>query len=184
MWCWSSKSLLSATVFVNSSGPLVTYHLFVNGTDEGITLFQIGPPGTNHTVKQSADYQFQAYPNNASMPIQAGKTYFVELVATFGDGETSTATALTTATSTLANPTSTNQAHHENCLLYRIERLLPYHELHHQKFLDAISRRRTRAVRGVLIMLCVRNTMVPWSGGSLGIIESQGLRSEGIQSMI
>jgi hypothetical protein len=75
----------------------------VNGTDEGITLEQIAAAGSNSTTEmENFPFQFQAYPDNTAMPMQAGSTYSVELVATFADGETSAATVLTKATSTQA----------------------------------------------------------------------------------
>jgi hypothetical protein len=108
--CGHTSPYLLATVLANSSSPLVTFELFVNGTDEGVTLEQTAPAGSNNSVGlENFPFQFQAYPDNTAMPIQAGRTYSVELVATFGDGETSTATVLTNATPTLATTTSSNQ---------------------------------------------------------------------------
>lgn len=74
-------------VLVNASSPLTTLHLFVNGTDDGIVA------RFNNTITVYA-YQLKT---STSVLIQAGKTYSVELVATFRDGETSTATASTVA---------------------------------------------------------------------------------------
>jgi len=83
----------------------------VNGSDEGVTLEQIGGAGSNNSVRmENFPFQFQAYPENSAMPIQGGTTYSVELVATFGDGETSAATVLTKAiqslTASQASPSS------------------------------------------------------------------------------
>ena len=36
---------------------------------------------------ESFYYQYEAYPNSTSMLIQAGKTYSIEVLATFADGE-------------------------------------------------------------------------------------------------
>lgn len=85
--CVYPSPFLSALVLVNASSPLSTLHLFVNGTDEGVVASFDNLYNTVYT------YLLKANPLNASMPIQADKTYSVELVATFRDGETSTATA-------------------------------------------------------------------------------------------
>lgn len=109
--CGHPSPYLSATVLANSSSALVTFELFVNGSDEGVTLEQIGGAGSNNSVRmENFPFQFQAYPENSAMPIQGGTTYSVELVATFGDGETSAATVLTKAiqslTASQASPSS------------------------------------------------------------------------------
>jgi hypothetical protein len=106
--CGHQSPYLSATVFVNSTGPISSLHLFINGTDQGSTPLNVVLP-YNGSAMESFYYQYQAYPNNTSIQIQVGKTYSIELVATFADGETSAATAHAAATSTLVTATSTSQ---------------------------------------------------------------------------
>ncbi len=88
--CIYPSPYLSATVLVNASSPLVSLRLFINGTDEGMVA------SFNNTMTDYG-YVLKANPHNASMPIQAGLVYSVELVAAFRDGGTSTATASTVA---------------------------------------------------------------------------------------
>ncbi len=80
---------LSATIFVNGSVPLSTLHLFINGTDEGIT--------TPANTMTNYALLFKATPNNPAMPIIAGKTYAIVVVARFQDNSTSTASATVVA---------------------------------------------------------------------------------------
>jgi hypothetical protein len=74
---------LSAMIIVNATVPLSSLQLFINGTDEGTT------PYTN-TMTNYADW-FKAMPSNPAMPIMAGKTYAITLIATFEDNSTFTA---------------------------------------------------------------------------------------------
>jgi hypothetical protein len=90
---------LSATVFVNASVPLSTLHLFINGTDERTT-------GAANTMTSYA-LVFKAQPNNPAMPIIAGKTYAITVVATFQDNSTST-TSATVVAGTGSGITTTN----------------------------------------------------------------------------
>jgi len=106
--CGHPSPYLSATVLINSTGPISSLHLFINGTDEGSTPLNVFLP-YNDSAMESFYYQYQAQPTNTSLSIQAGKTYSIELLAAFADGETSTVMALTTATTTLATTTSSNQ---------------------------------------------------------------------------
>ncbi len=59
-----------------------TLHLFINGTDEGITT--TANPMTNYALV------FKAQPNNPAMPIEDGNTYTITVVATFQDNSTDT----------------------------------------------------------------------------------------------
>lgn len=88
--CIYPRPYLSAMVSVNTTSPLVSLHLFINGTDEGIV-------GSFNNTITDYGYVLKANPHNPSLPVQAGKTYHVELVAAFRDGDTSTAAASTVA---------------------------------------------------------------------------------------
>jgi len=68
---------LSGTVFVNSTIPLRTLQLSVNGTFESSQNY------SNNFTNYAIEYKLS--PNNQSMPIISGKMYFVVLVATFLD---------------------------------------------------------------------------------------------------
>lgn len=83
--CIYPSPYLSATIFVDASVPLSTLHLFINGTDEGITT-------TANTMTHYA-LLFKAGPNNPAMPIVDGKTYTIMVVATFQDNSTCTVSA-------------------------------------------------------------------------------------------
>jgi hypothetical protein len=89
--CIYPSPYLSATILVSGSVPLSALHLFINGTDEGITT-------TANTMTNYA-LVFKAQPNNPAMPIVDGKTYTITLVATFQDKSTSTASATVVASS-------------------------------------------------------------------------------------
>ena len=106
--CGHPNPYLSATVLVNSTAPISSLHLFINGTDEGSTPLNVFLP-YNGSAIESFYYRYQAYPTNTSLSIEAGKPYSIELLAAFADGETSSVMALTTATTTLATTTSSNQ---------------------------------------------------------------------------
>jgi hypothetical protein len=68
---------LSGTVFVNSTIPLRTLQLSINGTFESSQNY------SNNFTNYAIAYKLS--PINQSMPIISGKTYFVVLVATFLD---------------------------------------------------------------------------------------------------
>jgi hypothetical protein len=82
---------LSAMIFVNASAPLSILHLYVSGTDEGISSQTTASTMTNYALV------FKAQPNNPNMPIVAGKTYAIRLVATFQNNSTSTTSATVVA---------------------------------------------------------------------------------------
>jgi hypothetical protein len=90
--CTYPSPYLSGTVLVNASAsPLTGLRLLVNGTDEGtVASF------TNNTLTNFA-YERKASPENPAMPILSGGTYSVLLIATFRDGDTSTASVSTVA---------------------------------------------------------------------------------------
>jgi hypothetical protein len=84
---------LSGTILVNGSVPLSTLHLFINGTDEGTIP---GPATTSYATNllyTSYAFVFSTQPNNPAMPIIAGKTYTIMVVATFQDNSTCTVSA-------------------------------------------------------------------------------------------
>jgi hypothetical protein len=87
--CIYPSPYLSALIFVNASVPLSTLHLFINGTDEGITT-------TDNAMTHYA-LLFKAGPNNPAMPIVDGKTYTIMVVATFQDNSTCTVSATVVA---------------------------------------------------------------------------------------
>lgn len=93
--CVYPSPYLSATVFVNASVPLSTLHLFINGTTEGWGFY------STTTANTMANYSvvFKAHPVNPDMPIVAGKTYTITLVATFQDESTYTASIIVVASS-------------------------------------------------------------------------------------
>ena len=69
-----------------------TLHLFINGTSEGLGTYSTNTM-TNYAVV------FKANPTNPAMPIVAGKTYTITLVATFQDNSTYTASTTIVADS-------------------------------------------------------------------------------------
>jgi hypothetical protein len=89
--CIYPSPYLSATILVNASVPTSTLHLFINGTDEGITA-------TSNTMTNYA-LLFKATPNNPAMPITSGKAYTIAIVATFQDSSSATASIIVVASS-------------------------------------------------------------------------------------
>lgn len=81
---------LSGTVFVNSTVPLLSIQLSINGTSEGTSNY------SNNSTKFPIGYK--ASPTNQSMPIVSGKTYLIVLVAKFQDNSSSVASVVLTAT--------------------------------------------------------------------------------------
>jgi hypothetical protein len=93
--CIYPSPYLSATILVNASVPLSALHLFINGTDEGITNEVTATTYTN--IMTSYVLWFKTGPNNPAMALIAGKTYKITFVATFQGGSTSTASATVVA---------------------------------------------------------------------------------------
>ena len=79
--CLNPSPFLSGTVFVNSTIPLRTLQLSINGTFESSQNY------SNNFTNYAIAYKLS--PNNQSMPIISGKMYFVVLVATFLDSSQS-----------------------------------------------------------------------------------------------
>ncbi len=82
--CTYPSPYLLAEVFVNGSVPLVSLHLFVNGTDQG------GRGYDSICCLRNFSIQFKTQVNNQTIPIIAGNPYSVKFVATFQDNSTST----------------------------------------------------------------------------------------------
>ncbi len=87
--CSSCNPGLHAAVLINGTSPLADVSLYLNGTFEGRTY--VNDSVTSYT------YQYIANLLDSYVPIQQGKTYFVEVVAIFADDQMAVATALTTA---------------------------------------------------------------------------------------
>jgi hypothetical protein len=81
---------LSGTVLVNSTVPLRSIQLFINGTLEGTSNY------SNNSTKFAIGYK--ANPTDQSMPIVSGKTYLIVLVGKFQDNASSVASVVLTAT--------------------------------------------------------------------------------------
>lgn len=90
--CLFPSPFLLGTVFVNSSVPLQTLQLYINGTFEGTTNYS--NKFTNYAIG------YKSSPNNPVMPIVSGKSYDVTFVATFQDGSVSNASTVVVAYST------------------------------------------------------------------------------------
>ena len=88
---------LSATVFVNGSVPLSNLHLFINGTDEG--RFVPFNATFNTMTNYALPWKTVLFHSNNAMPLIAGKTYTITVVATFQDNSTCTVSATVVASS-------------------------------------------------------------------------------------
>jgi hypothetical protein len=97
--CLYPSPYLSGTVFVNSSVPLKTLQLYINGTYEGTSNYTSN--FTNYAIG------YKSSPTNQSMPIVSGRTYLITLFATFQDESVSSASIVVVADST---STETSQA--------------------------------------------------------------------------
>jgi hypothetical protein len=90
--CIYASPYLSGNVLVNATVPLVSLQLTINGTNEfwaNYLNYGIG----NYTIP------YRVSPYNQSLPIVAGKSYLVTLVATFIDNTTLSASTLVVAAS-------------------------------------------------------------------------------------
>ena len=77
----SQEAILSTSLIVNSTSPLKTLHVFLNGTDQGTF------PYSNELKAYLIVLQT---PLHNTVWIADGNTYFMTAVATFGDGSTYT----------------------------------------------------------------------------------------------
>ncbi len=75
-----------------------TLHLFINDTDEGTQTFY-NEVTTAFYNRTSYPFFFEAQPDNPVMPIIAGKTYAITVVATFQDNSTSAVSVTVVAVS-------------------------------------------------------------------------------------
>jgi hypothetical protein len=82
--CNYPSPYLSSEVLVNSTSPLRSLQLYINGTYEGASLYS-----NNFTTAYVIEYK--SNPTNQTLPIVSGKAYEITLIATFQDNSTSSA---------------------------------------------------------------------------------------------
>ena len=88
--CGYASPYISGNVLVNTSVPLFSLRLIINGTNEFYSNFEDYGIG-NYTVP------FHASGYNQSIAIQSGKKYLLTFIATFQDNSTLTASTLLVA---------------------------------------------------------------------------------------
>jgi hypothetical protein len=86
--CYPGPSF-SASMLVKGSSAFTELVLYLNGTYEGLT-----PVNDNMTNRV---YEYNVNLANSYLPIQAGRTYFVEVIAVFADDQLAVVTASTLA---------------------------------------------------------------------------------------
>jgi hypothetical protein len=96
--CAYPAPYLSGVVRVQSNVPIVNFHLFINGTDEGIIP---APTVLTTSVPSGGTLNYgisiKAQPSNPNMPIKAGNSYWIMIVANFMDNTESSASTLVIA---------------------------------------------------------------------------------------
>ncbi len=90
--CNYPSPYLSAEVLVDSTSPLRSLQLYVNGTYESTSSYS-----NNFTTAYVI--QYKANPTNQTLPIVSGKAYKVTLIATFQDKSISSASTVVVASS-------------------------------------------------------------------------------------
>ncbi len=84
--CFYGNPLISGKVVVNESEPLQSMKLSVNGVDEFVSNYVNYGIG-NYSIP------YRVSPNDQSLPIVAGRSYRITLVATFQDNSTLSASS-------------------------------------------------------------------------------------------
>jgi len=96
--CAYPAPYLSGVVRVQSNVPIVNFHLFINGTDEGIIP---APTVLTTSVPSGGTLNYgisiKAQPSNPNMPIKAANSYWIMIVANFMDNTESSASTLVIA---------------------------------------------------------------------------------------
>ncbi len=100
--CVYPAPYVSAVVLVNSTSPLSSLTVYVNGTFDAVAIQQspVQNSGTESTTVTTFDYEYKGSVPNAFIPIVAGDTYMFTFVADFRDGSEYTATAYVQGTCT------------------------------------------------------------------------------------